>query len=174
MPQLKLTEKSNIFMDPIYKKDNKFFGLFSYLRLRKTIKYLRTTMPNFALLWQLSDFIKLLEKVYFYNNSQSNVFYSSLKYDIGENGFRFRDNNVIITFKLHENNNMIMLDISRNKGNNLKSSMEFYDNDTSRGSELNKDDLSLFETCINTIIEESIHLMKYYYKMKGKRNDESK
>lgn len=159
-----LSDKTNIFMEPIYRKSNRFFGIPSKIFLNKTIKFLRKTMPNFALFWQISDFIKILEKVFFYNNSQGNSMYSSLNYNDGENGFRFRNEDVSITIKLYERSENIAIDIHRLRGNELKSSMEFNSNDN---TVLNKIDSSLLESIINTVIEECIHLMKTYYNMKG-------
>lgn len=159
-----LSNKTNVFMEPIYRKSNKFFGIPSKLFLNKTIKFLRNTMPNFALFWQISDFIKILEKIFFYDNSQSNSMYSSLNYNDGENGFRFKNSDVSITIKLYERSETIGIEIHRLKGSELKSSMTFSSDDNVT---LNKQDSALLESVINCVIEECIYLMKMYYKMKG-------
>lgn len=168
MSKIILKNDVNIFMDPIYKKSNQFFGIPSKIFLNKTIKFLRSSMPNFALFWQLSDFIKILEKVYFYNNSQNNSLYSSLKFNIGENGFKFKNQDVAITIKLFDESKEIMLEVHRLKGNQLISSMIFNDNSN---VELNITDSALLESIIDIVIEEAIYLMTEYYNMKGKRNN---
>jgi len=159
-----LSNKTNIFMDPIYKKSNRFFGIPSKHFLNKTIKYLRGTMPNFALLWQMADFIKLLETVFFYDNSQTSSMYSSINYDDGENGFRFKNDTVSITIKLYERSETIGIEIHRSKGNKINSSMSFNSNDN---TSLNEKDSALLDFVVNCVVEESIHLMKTYYNMKG-------
>ena len=159
-----LSDKTNVFMEPIYKKSNKFFGIPSKRFLNKTIRFLRNTMPNFALFWQISDFIKILEKVFFYDNSQTNSMYSSLNYDDGENGFIFKNHDVSITIKLYERSETIGIEIHRIKGSKLKSAMSFSSDDNTT---LNKQDMCLLESVIDCVVEESIHLMKTYYKMKG-------
>ena len=159
-----LSDNTNVFMEPIYKKSNRLFGIPSKRFLNKTIKFLRITMPNFALFWQIADFIKILEKVFFYNNSISNSMYSSLNYADCENGFKFKNDDVSITVKLYEDSEKIAIDIHRLKGNELKSSMIF---DSKKNTKLSKIDSALLESTINCILEECIYLMKYYYKMKG-------
>lgn len=153
----------NIFMQQIYAK--KRFGLIQYFKYRKFVKSLRKVMPNFGMLWQIADFIKLLEQVYFYDNgiTSTEKLFSSLKYKDGENGFIVRSEGSNIIFKLFEEDQLIVVELERKFGNKLKSSMRFYEE---RDSRLNKNDEMLLSNIIDTTMDAVISVLKEYYKIR--------
>ena len=68
---------SNIFMRHIYDKD-KGFKLIRWFKYRKFLRQIDKATPSFDVLWQIADFIKMLEYVYLYNNTttRSSVFFN--------------------------------------------------------------------------------------------------
>lgn len=153
----------NIFIEPIYKK--KKFNIIEYIKYRKFLHSLKTTMPNFGMLWQIADFIKILERVYFYNNSPRNAhgMYSSLKYDNGENGFCVFTDDVNIKYKLNDACQSITIELERLQGNKVKSNMTFNPNETYDLSDLDEELLiQITDITMNSVIK----LVKTYYKIK--------
>ena len=88
---MKKTKKLNMFIDIIYDKMESrsiFSKWFNYLKMRRFKKTLSTCSPSFHVIWQIADFIKYAERLFFYENSIKNSLYSSNSYSDGENGFK--------------------------------------------------------------------------------------
>ena len=81
--------------------------------------------PSFNILWQMADFIKLSERVFFYSNTTEGLIYSSNNYAAGENGFIARDDNVKIIVKLYKDTKKVVVDIWRLSGSNTKTILTF-------------------------------------------------
>lgn len=121
MAKSSYTKNINIFMKHIYNKEYfKLSRLFKYLEHRKTVKKFKRDInegsPSFNILWQMADFIKLAESVFFYKNTQKNNefgLFSSKNYSTDTNGFRVTDevNGLRATIKLLHSNKQLMLEI---------------------------------------------------------------
>ena len=150
----------NIFIEHIYNKTR--FNVFNYIKYRRFLRKLDKVNPNFGMLWQIADFIKILEQVYMYDNSSTNTLYSSLKFEEGENGFILNTNEASIRFKLYQENETIGMEIIRNKGNKLKSSMRFNENSLID----NIHDAQLMINIIDWLMDAVKQLLIIYYKKK--------
>ena len=121
----------NIFIDKIYEKKNK--GLISKIlhkiKLRKFKNDIRDGSPSFFMLWQMADFVKLAEIIFFYDNTHSlnsNIgIYSSKEYLTGTNGFKIKTDSCLVVVKLIFEGRRVILDIERSKGHKIKTSLEF-------------------------------------------------
>lgn len=109
----------NIFIEYIYNK--KRFGIIPWIKYKIFVYKLNKINPNFGMMWQIADFIKLLEQVYMYDNSSASTLYSS-SYKNGLNGFVLNKPEFVIKFTLDSSDESIAIDISRTKGTKLKSS----------------------------------------------------
>lgn len=120
--------------------------------------------PSFNVLWQMADFIKLSELVFFYNNSVDSNIYSSNNYTAGQNGFIIKDKAAKIIVKLYSDKEQVVLDIYRILGSHNKTIMTFtkdeWDNNPTIYDEM------LLNYAIKIINSNIIYLFdKYYYKM---------
>lgn len=111
----------NMFIKHIYNKEQfRFFNLFKYLKHKRIVKKFKKDInegsPSFNVLWQMADFIKLAESVFFYKNNQKNTefgLFSSKNYTSGTNGFRVTDdkNGLRATIKLINDNKQLLLEV---------------------------------------------------------------
>ena len=81
--------------------------------------------PSFNILWQMADFVKLSERIFFYNNNTEGLIYYSNNYATGENGFIARDDGVKIIVKLYRDTKKVTVDIWRLSGSNAKTILTF-------------------------------------------------
>lgn len=132
---MKKTKKLNMFIDIIYEKmecRSVFSKFFNYLKMKRFKRILLTSSPSFYTIWQISDFIKYAERLFFYSNNIKNALYSSTDYVDGENGFKIKDKNVIVTVKVYKVSAKVTLQIDYiNSSTSLKkipTSMEFVNN----------------------------------------------
>jgi hypothetical protein len=133
------SKKINMFMEHIYnKKQFKLSNLFQYLKHRKAVKKFKKDIsngsPSFYVLWQMADFIKLAESVFFYKNTQKDSefgLYSSRNYAAGSNGFRVTDveNGLRVTIKLFNETVQLLLEIEYIGSDHPKEYLSFEDND---------------------------------------------
>ena len=129
----------NIFMKYIYDKEQfKLLNIFKYWKHRVDLKRFKRNIfegsPTFNILWQMADFIKLAESIFFYKNTQKeNTFglYSSRNYTSGTNGFRVTDSyrGLKVTIKLFSESRKVLLEIDYLNSENQKQSLSFTDND---------------------------------------------
>lgn len=132
---MKKTKKLNMFIDIIYEKMecrsilSKFFN---YIKMKRFKSKLLISSPSFHVIWQISDFIKYAERLFFYDNNVKNALYSSTNYADGENGFKIKDKNVIITVKVYKISAKVTLQIEYiNSSTSIKKTpvvMEFVNN----------------------------------------------
>lgn len=94
----------------------------SVYRFRKNIL---NGNPSFAILWQMADFIKLANTIFFYNNHIDNYLFSSTNFTSGQNGFIARDDGVKIIIKLYKDTKNVTLDICRLYNTISKTTMSF-------------------------------------------------
>ena len=127
--------ENNIFMELIYEKinikgKNIFKRLFHKKKVKKFINDIKNSSPGFNMLWNIADFIKIAEFVYFYDNSLKNntiALFSSKNYQNNTNGFKVNSEDCNITIKLFSELNTVILEIDRLKGDKQRTIMEFKD-----------------------------------------------
>lgn len=163
---------ANIFMNMIIEKNAK--GIFNKLihkrKLHKFRKGIIEGSPSFGLLWKMADFIRMAEIVFFYDNTHSLdsefALYSSKEYMPGTNGFKLKDNKsgCIIIIKLISDTQKVVVDIERQRGNRIKNTMVFINNeweDMYTGC-----DEMLLEQVIKIINSKIIALFDYCYSLR--------
>lgn len=162
----------NMFMKHIYDKEPfKLSNLFKYLKHRRAVKKFKKNIsegsPSFNVLWQMADFIKLAETIFFYKNTQKDSefgLYSSKNYAAGSNGFRVTDieNGLRVTIKLFNESKQLLLEIEYMYSDNPKNYLTFEDNDWDSVhtiydemlleqviKSINNNILKLFDSCYN-------------------------
>ena len=146
----------------------KFGSLFKYFRHKKKVKKFRKNIlqcsPTIGLLWKMADFIKLAEKIFFYDNSLKNSsigLYSSRSYTIGQNGFRVNTQECRITIKLINSESRVMVEIERLKGDGGKSTLSFINGEWE--DTYTKYDEMLLEQIIKIITVKIIELFDLCY-----------
>lgn len=132
---MKKTKKLNMFIDIIYDKMESrsiFSKWFNYFKMKRFKKTLSTCSPSFHIIWQIADFIKYAEHLFFYENNIKNSLYSSNSYSDGENGFKIKDKNVIITVKVNKVSGKVTLQIeylnASSSSKKVSTTMEFVNN----------------------------------------------
>jgi len=155
----------NMFMDIIYKKMmaiNKYQKLRSWIEYKKFLMDLEKTSPDFDMLWQFADFIKLLEITSWYDNSKYNIAFSSKDYANGENGFMINKETpkMQIIFKLYTKNENIVMSIKRDYGHKRNSEVSFANRELVLKT---AEDEILMLNVIKTITNTMGILLKEYY-----------
>lgn len=100
--------------------------------IKKFTKDIMNGSPTFDMLWQMAEFIKIAETVFFYKNDQkSSALYSARSYTSGQNGFRVTDESMRIraTVKLISEYQKVMLEIENMDSNAGKTTISFTNND---------------------------------------------
>lgn len=139
MAKSNLMNSLNIFMRYIYDKEPlKVCNIFKYWAHKRSLKKFKKNIyessPSFNILWQMADFIKLAESVFFYKNTQKESsfgLYSSRNYAVGTNGFRVSDFNkgLRVTIKLYNESRKVLLEIEYLNSDNAKQIMSFTNNE---------------------------------------------
>ena len=155
----------NMFMDIIYKKmmPAKIYQRFkNWLYYKRFLMDLNKVSPDFDMLWQFADFIKILEITSWYDNSKHNIAFSSKDYSNGENGFMINkeDPKMQIIFKLYSKNERISLSIKRDYGHKKNSEMSFINRELVLE---NPEDEILMLKVIKIITDTMGILLKEYY-----------
>ena len=163
----------NTFMNVISEKNSK--GIFKRLAHKIKLSRFRKTIlegsPSFGLLWKMADFIKIAEVVFFYNNTHSLdsefTIYSSKEYMAGTNGFKLKDDKtgVVLVVKLISDTQKVIVDIERQRGNKLKNTMTFVDNNWQDTNYTAYDEMML-EQVIKIINGKIIALFDYCYDLR--------
>lgn len=155
----------NIFIEHIYSK--KKYNLINWIKYRLFLRKLDKVVPNFGMLWQIADFVKILEKVYMYDNSTNSELYSSPKYNEGENGFilNIRENSdviVTINMKMYSDSETIDVELRRVKGNKMTTKMRLHEDSIIN----NTDDKQLIININDWIMNAAKKLVVRYYNLK--------
>jgi hypothetical protein len=153
----------NIFMDWIYgvsRTRNHFIHRIQYWLFKLE---LRKVAPDFDMLWQIADFINMLNLTYLYPNTKNDRLYTT-SWTGTQNGFSLIFNGYTIAFTLYKENGgkFIKIEIRTPNGNKPRSSIYFED---SKAEVQTIHDEQLFINITDWLIEAVIELMdKYYYK----------
>lgn len=156
----------NMFIDKIYgKKKKSFFRFLSYILYEKKIKKFKKNIlsmsPSFDVLWQMANFIKLAEEIFFYDNNIDGVLYSSRSYGYRENGFKINDGSSIIVLKLYDERKKVSLEVKRSNGGELISRYTFKNSEWV--SEPTVYDEMVLEQVIKSINKHIIELFDFCY-----------
>ena len=163
----------NTFMNVISEKNSKgiFKRLAHKIKLHKFRKNILNGSPSFGLLWKMADFIKISEMIFFYNNTHALdsefAIYSSKEYIAGTNGFKLKDDKtgVILIIKLISDTQKVVVDIERQRGNKLKNTMVFINNNWQDSGYTAYDEMML-EQVIKIINNKIIALFDYCYSLR--------
>lgn len=158
-------ERINFFIKPIYNK--KKYSLIDYIKFRLFLRKLKKITPNFDMLMEIYDFLKILKMVYMYNPDMEHCkMYASNKNSTNMIVFDAKKGfNVHIS--LNEDTRVITIKILRLSDMVSKkamgSEMSFRDGEAVI-SDINEE--NLFINIINYIMDSAVDLLKYYYKNK--------
>lgn len=161
----------NTYMDQVelkYIGNNPIKKLISQHKYNKYISRLRKQSHSIGSLWFFADFVKLAERVYFYNNKKDspNGVYSSNSYHTGENGFIITatDKDVVINCKLYSDTQKVILEAKRLNGTNKITELEF-----NGSSPLKTDDYDevLIDNIIGIINRYIIKVLNFCWYSKG-------
>lgn len=160
----------NRFMDQVESKyigKNPILRLISRIKLNKFCRTILKGSPGLGLMWFFADFIKLAERIYFFNVDKDKGIYSSRSYSAGENGFIINDkeHELKINIKLYSDDNIVKVEVKRNNGTNMTTNFEF-DNGQWAESRENYDEV-LVDNIIGIINSHMVALTKWCWKRKG-------
>lgn len=151
----------NMFAEWLY--SYRKFNIIRHIKFELFIRKLNKVAPDFDMLWQIANFVKILEVVFMYPNNKKSTLNSIDKYEHGVNGFSFTHLNTQFKFKLFEEDKHIHIDIVSTVDGKLKSAIKFKNGDASVIT--NEHDEQLFininDWLMNTVI---IVLRHYYYR----------
>lgn len=164
------TGYSNYFMKEI---ENKYLGRNPFKKMinrwkhRKFINKIRSWSPSVGVLWFFADFIKIAERVYFFNNKNGGPLFSSNSYRYGENGFSIISDHdkVKINCKLYIDDQKVAIEIKRLNGSNMITEHTFQNN-TWHYDKDNYDEV-LIDNVIGIINKSIIDLVEYCWDRKG-------
>ena len=154
-------------IDQKYTGFNPIKKLISRIKFNRTCRKVFNTSPSFGQLWSFSDFVRLAEYIFIYQNKPRSTLYSSNSYKVGENGFVITStaDNVIITLKLYSDTQRIIMDIKRTNGTNMMTSLKFKENDWEEGPK--ESDIILLDNVIGIINRHIVMLLRYCYDRRG-------
>ena len=125
---------TNIFVDKIYeyKYDPTPCNFFKRRKKKKAIKRfcksIEESSPTFDMLWQMANFVKLADVIFFKGNANDSPLYSSNTYESGMNGFVVKDDEVSLYIKLVRQYKNTKIEIRRAASHNT-TVLEFMNND---------------------------------------------
>jgi len=161
---------ANYFMREIetkYTGKNIFKRFKCWRSHRKFIANIRTWSPSIGMLWFFADFIKLSERIYFYDNRKNGRMFSSDGYTYGENGFIINSEHdkLQLTCKLYSDTQKVVIQIKRLNGTNMVTEHVFVDNQWTLDKE--KYDEVLIDNVIGIINCAIIELVEYCWDHRG-------
>ena len=164
----------NYFIEPIYDRKKEKFSLKEWLKLRKFLKELKKTSPNFNMLVEIYYFIKTLSNVYFYPDSENNQ--DVIIYTKDKNTFKGTSNPPDYAFCVRRGSLCIMYKlwydeswIEVTKSNDFRDSkspavnFKFIDGQSVIS---NIDEENMFLNIITITMDAVSDLVKYYWKNK--------
>lgn len=159
---------SNRFLDKVEEKyigRNPILRLISRIKFNKFCRDIMKSSPSLGVLWYFADFIKLAERVYFFNNVKDGKLFSSRSYVAGENGFIVNaiEEGVRILVKLDSDTQSVLLEIKR--PNNLTTEHRFINNQW--GDDRQDYDEVLIDNIIAIMNSYMVGLLKWCWDRKG-------
>lgn len=163
----------NYFIEPIYNRKHKRFSLLEWFKLRKFLKQLRKTSPNFNMLLEIYHFIRLLSNVYFYNNSEKNEDATIFTIDKStgsstpDASFCIRRGSICVTYRLWIDEQWIEVIKSNDFKDTKSPAIRFKFRDGESVIE-NIDEENMFLGIISITMDTVSDIVEYYWKHKFK------
>lgn len=158
-----IINSENMFFGFLYRKvvtKGFFKSLIEKASYKVFLNSLKKTSPDFEMLWQFANFIRMLELCNWYDNCKTNTIFSSKEYENGENGFIINKQNRQLIFKLYNYNETITIYIKRKYGNKKDSEITF----KNHGMVLEtQEDTVLMNNIIKDTMDSIIYLFSEYY-----------
>ena len=160
-------EDVNIFIKPIFDKKYKHY-LPSYIELKRLLRMIKKTSPDFNMMMEIYNFIKLLENVYMYGNDPSHNLFSATVPKGYDAAMIYAENNFEIKFVLGKsinNDNEINIQTrrtTRSSGEKTKS-LKFNEGDDIIN---NIEDEQFFLFIVSCLMSGVAELVTYFYNNK--------
>lgn len=160
-------EDVNIFIKPIFDKKYKHY-LPSYIELKRLLRMIKKTSPDFNMMMEIYNFIKLLEDVYMYGNDPSHNLFSATVPKGYDAAMIYAENNFEIKFVLGKsinNDNEINIQTrrtTRSSGEKTKS-LKFNEGDDIIN---NIEDEQFFLFIVSCLMSGVAELVTYFYNNK--------
>ena len=160
-------EDVNIFIKPIFDKKYKHY-LPSYIELKRLLRMIKKTSPDFNMMMEIYNFIKLLEDVYMYGNDPSHNLFSATVPKGYDAAMIYAENNFEIKFVLGKsinNDNEINIQTrrtTRSSGEKTKS-LKFNEGDDIIN---NIEDEQFFLFIVSCLMNGVAELVTYFYNNK--------
>lgn len=156
-------EKINMLIEPILSKSSNY-DFKSYIKLRKLIKRLKKTSPDYNMMSEIYKFLILLENIYMYGNEEEHYLFSATVPNGYNAAFIYKEKGFNIKFILKDSDQMITIVIDRT----LRSKKESRKIEFKNGECIinNKYEEAFFEFIIACLMNGLIELIIYYYKNK--------
>lgn len=160
-------EEVNIFIKPIFDKKHKHC-LTSYIELKKLLRMIKKTSPDFNMMMEIYNFIRLLEDVYMYGNDPSHNLFSATVPKGYDAAMIYAENNFEIKFVIGRtinNDNEINIQTrrtTRSSGEKTKS-LKFNEGDDIIN---NIEDEQFFLFIVSCLMSGVAELVTYFYNNK--------
>lgn len=160
-------EDVNIFIKPIFDKKYKHY-LPSYIELKRLLRMIKKTSPDFNMMMEIYNFIKLLEDVYMYGNDPSHNLFSATVPKGYDAAMIYAENNFEIKFVIGRtinNDNEINIQTrrtTRSSGEKTKS-LKFNEGDDIIN---NIEDEQFFLFIVSCLMSGVAELVTYFYNNK--------
>lgn len=160
-------EEVNIFIRPIFDKKHKHC-LTSYIELKKLLRMIKKTSPDFNMMMEIYNFIRLLEDVYMYGNDPSHNLFSATVPKGYDAAMIYAENNFEIKFVIGRtinNDNEINIQTrrtTRSSGEKTKS-LKFNEGDDILN---NIEDEQFFLFIVSCLMSGVAELVTYFYNNK--------
>lgn len=135
-----------------------------YYSFSDTMDQLKHSSPGFQDLWDISDFLNIIEYTYFYNNTRESGFWSDGEFGVGKTRFNIidKDHNMEINCTLDEKDQHITISMKKVESNSKVAELEFK-NGQWASYRTEYDDI-LLDNIISIIWDKFIPLVYKYYK----------
>ena len=134
-----------------------------YYSFQELKDQLQHTSPGFQDLWDISDFLNIIEYTYFYDNTRESGFWSDGEFGNGKTRFTIieEDHNMEITCTLDEKDQHIIISMKKNNSNAKVAELEFK-NGKWASYRTDYDEI-LLDNIISIIWDRFIPLVSKYY-----------
>ena len=157
------TSKVNRFFEPIMNKKKKF-DIIGYFKLKKMIRQLKKTSPDFNMLMEIYEFLLMLEQVYLYgkSNTTKHCLFGATVPKNFDGAIIFDNGEFVIKYLLSKNNKRIAIEGSKNSGRSVFK-YDFYDGENIIENDIDEQRFLLIISCL---MDSLCDLIVYYYKNK--------
>lgn len=158
-----MSNKINMFIEPIFHKKYKHY-LPSYIELRKLLKKIKKTSPNFDMMIEIYRFIKLLEELYMYGNDEKHFLFSASIPKGYDAAMVYKEDNFEIKYVLRTQDRLICIQTKRSSRNNKAvDEINFHEGDQVINNVIDEQKFLFIIACLMNGLSE---LITYYYNNK--------